>query len=226
MDKLDHALKVAKAGVAAIPFVGRPLASLMSDYIPTAWQRSINQFCRHLEEEVTRLGDRLDTEHVDKNEMADLIQRAIHTSIKTTRQEKTQAAATIVANAILSPDDPDKISYTELDHFLNAVDSLSVGAFHVLATSTRIPPSNSTGARLNRGRPNEIRFNSSDLVDRIPEFEPDIVISLVAELDNWNLLRRGSVSVESIDSHKGYVTNLPIYLTKPGRKFVQFILQQ
>ena len=153
------------------------------------------------------------------------MQKAIYASIKTTRQEKIQAAANIVANAMLADGDPQKISYSELDHFLNAVDALSAGALHVLAISSQVPPSQSTCDLLNPSGPGEVKFNSGNLVNRISDIDPLLVMSLVAQLHNWNLLRRGEVGVTQYDRERRVPTNIPIYLTEPGYKFVRFILQ-
>jgi|GEM_PF-3046778 len=225
MNASDHVLALTKATLSALPG-GGVLASLIGDYIPTSRERSIKQLCDHLVSEIDRLGDRIDQQQFNRDELTELIQRAIYASIKTTRQEKIQAAANIVANAMLSEDDADKISYSELDHFLNAVDGLSAGAFHILAISSRVPADQSTGALLNPGGPGEVKFSSGELVARIKDIEPLLVMSLVAQLHNWNLLRRGEVGVTHYDRERRVPLNIPIYLTEPGYKFVRYVLNE
>jgi len=222
MNTHDHTLSVVKAGVSLIPMVGGPLSSLIGDYVPTAWQRSTNRFCEHLEARVKSLEGRIAPEISDHDEMSDLLQQAISSSIKTTRENKLKGAANIIANALLADGDKEKLSYTELDHFSKALDGLSSGALHVLAAACQIPPSTQMGALLNPGNPGEIQFSSGDLIRRANDLDPQLVMSLASELGNWNLLRRGDVSVRSVEN--GVTTNIPFFLTSLGLRFMNHIV--
>ena len=56
--KTDHAVAFIKAGISGIPVFGGPIASLISDYLPLAIERSvgraIEQCCHRLNELASR----------------------------------------------------------------------------------------------------------------------------------------------------------------------------
>jgi len=68
--KSDHALVIFKAAVSATPVVGGPIASLISDYIPSATEKSLNRAAELLKK---RLKEFEDTERVNENETPPLI---------------------------------------------------------------------------------------------------------------------------------------------------------
>ena len=41
--KGEHVLAVIKAGIAAVPIAGGSIASLISDYVPTATERTVEK---------------------------------------------------------------------------------------------------------------------------------------------------------------------------------------
>jgi len=51
----DHVLAIVKAGINAVPIVGGPIASLISDYLPTSTQRAVEKTLRLLGEKLSSL---------------------------------------------------------------------------------------------------------------------------------------------------------------------------
>jgi hypothetical protein len=130
--KSDHALIVIKAGLNAVPIVGGSIASLIDDYVPLSTQRSIESTTELLGQKLTSLEGRIDAEAVDKDEFSDLFKSCYLVVVRTTREEKLRAAAGILANIFLKQGDPEKLSYTELDHLVRCLDGLSSGAIAAL----------------------------------------------------------------------------------------------
>ncbi len=53
--------------------------------------------------------------------------------MRTHRKEKIKAATSLIANVLFKDGDPEKLNFTELDHFSRCLDSLSIGAIDVIA---------------------------------------------------------------------------------------------
>lgn len=124
----DHALALFKAGLEFVPVVGGAVASLIGDYIPTATQRNIENAVKSLEGQLSSLGSRVSAELVNKDEFAELFKTAYLVIIRSHHEARSRAATRLMVNALLCPDDADKLSYTELDHFARCLDQLSIGA--------------------------------------------------------------------------------------------------
>lgn len=117
-----------------MPVVGGSIASLIGDYVPLSTQRSIEKTTELLKQKLTALEGRIDTEAVNKDEFSDLFKSCYLVVVRTTQEEKLRAASGILANLFLKPGDPEKLSYSELDHFVRCLDGLSIGAIVTLGT--------------------------------------------------------------------------------------------
>ena len=139
-----------------------------------------------LRERLEDLGDRIDVEAVDRDDFAELFKSCYLTIVRSHRDEKLRAATAILANLLLREGDPDKLMYSELDHFSRCAETLSSGAVEVLAYVVHVAHSEGreTPAGMSRG------MSFGDLSSRIPEYSPELLMGLVAELDKANLLHR------------------------------------
>ena len=116
------------------------------------------------------LENRIDVEAVNKDEFSELFKSCYLTIIRTTQESKLRAASAILANLLLRHDDPDKLSYTELDHLVRCVDSLSSGAIHAIGVIYKLSQNRSGLLKLG-----EIRT-------RMDNIEPSLLMGLVSEL--------------------------------------------
>ena len=214
--KTNHVLAVCKAGVSAVPVVGAPLASLIGDYIPTATQKSVDRALEFLREHLEALEHRIDVEAVDRDDFAELFKSCYLTIVRSHRDEKLRAATAILANLLLREGDPDKLTYSELDHFSRCAETLSSGAVEVLAHVVHV--AHSEGREAPAVMLHGMSFG--DLSSRIPEYSPELLMGLVAELDRANLLHRVSASIQM--PHYG---NHQVKLTPLGERFSQFLLE-
>src|SRR5579863_5912580 len=114
----DHALAIVKAGISAIPAIGGPIASLIGDYVPTSTQSAIERSTEILAEKINNLQDRIDVNAVNKDDFSELFKSCYLVIVRTNREEKLRAAASILANILLRPGDPSKSPYEELDHLI------------------------------------------------------------------------------------------------------------
>jgi hypothetical protein len=182
----DIVLVLLKSGLNAIPF-GGSLASLL-EFIPTGHQKNIEKaiglFCQRL----TNLEHRIDTAAVDKEEFAELFQTCARTMEHTHRDEKLSAAANILANLLLKPDDPAKSPYEELDHLIRCVDALSIGAITVLGAIRSITARRPLG-------PNVDAIQFQHLRAALPQIKTPLLRSLVSELESFHLATAQSLAI-------------------------------
>ena len=215
--KSDRSLAIIKAGLALTPFVGGAIASLVGDYIPTATERSINRALELLGKRLKELEHRIDVEAVDKDDFAELFKSCYLSIVRSHRDSKLKAATAIIANLLLRESDPDKLTYTELDHFARCVETLSSGAVEVLSSVVH--------AAYSEGRVDmEVKshsMNFGDIRNRFPEHSPDLLMGLVAELDRANLLQRSGTPMIKVSDYG----NFPVELTPLGVRFSRFLLE-
>lgn len=216
--KSDHALIVVKAALNAVPFVGGSIASLVGDYIPLSTQKSIERSGELLAKRLADLEDRIDADAVNKDEFAELFKSCYLTIVRTTQEVKLRAAVAILANLLLRSGDPEKLSYTELDHFTRCLESLSIGAITVLGAAKSMV----VRAEVHVDVEGNYRFNFEQLRAEVPSIEATLFMGLVGELSGYNLLRiEGLPPIRTPE-----YANHPLELTPLGWRFVEQFLEQ
>ena len=216
-DTSVHVLAAVKAGLSLVPGIGGALASLVGDYIPTATDKSRERAVELLAIRVRELGDRIDVEAVNKDDFAELFKSCYLSIVRSHRDDKLKAATGILANLLLREGDPDKLTYTELDHFARCVETLSSGAVEVLGEAVKTAHS----ARRVDLEKKSHRMDFGNLRKRFPGHSPDLLMGLVAELDRANLLHRGGAPMIEIENYENY----PLKVTPLGARFAQFLLE-
>jgi hypothetical protein len=207
----DHALAVIKAALNLIPSVGGALASLIGDYIPTSTQRSVEKTMELLGEKLTSLEGRINVDAVNKEDFSELFKSCYLVVVRSHREEKLHAAAALLANLLLRPNDPGKVSYEELDHLVRCLDALSTGAISVLGAAHQIAGS----AALVQGH-----FQFRQLSGWFPQFEASLLMSLVSELRSLNLLRVQEGAIRMPNYEESLLELTPI-----GRRFVERFIE-
>jgi hypothetical protein len=181
----EHALAIIKASLSGVPVVGGSIASLVSDYIPTATQRSIDEALRQLAKKLQELQDRLDVDAVDKDEFSELFKSSYLLLLRSHQKEKTDAALALIINLLLEEGDEDKLCYTELDHFARCLDLLSIGALQVLRTIFGIYKQIVSKPEPFRER-SHLTFGG--LQSNLPDLGPSLMMGLLSELAALNLV--------------------------------------
>lgn len=213
----DHVLAVVKAGINAVPFVGGVVASLISDYIPTATQRTVEKMLNDVGERLTALGDRIDANTVNKDEFAELFKSVYLVVMRTHNEAKLKGAANLIVNILLRLSDAEKLSYTELDHYARCLDQLSAGAIQVLAHAVALAEQREPGRLSERS----VRINFENLQAKAAEASPSLLMGLVGELDACNFIHRvGVPSVRAPD-----YANYALEVTPLGARFVRRLLE-
>ncbi len=214
--KSDNATALVKAAVSLVPIAGGAVASLIGDYVPTATQRRVDESLQLLSDRLAAIEGRIDPALVNADEFSELFKSSYLTIIRTHCDEKTDAAISIIVNILLGDGDSEKLTFNELDHFSRVVDTLSLGAFQVLAVAYRVAKSEKIADIETQSH--GIVFGS--LSQQMPEYEPSFLMGLVGELSSANLLHLpGAPSIRTA----GYA-NYPVELTPIGVRFVERIM--
>jgi hypothetical protein len=182
LDRLDVALIPFKAALNMVPIVGGPLASLIGDCMARFQHEAMKKAAEFLRQKVAELENRIDTEAVNKDDFAELFGKYAALAATTGREDKLRAASNILANALLPPGDPNKSPFAELDHLMHCVGALSSGAIAFLGASIEV-------VERQGGRPGDRRFQFSEVKQKLPDTDPDVVFGLASELRSFNLLQ-------------------------------------
>ncbi len=211
----EHALNSVKAILSTLPFTGG-IASIIDDYVPKSIEMGVQQAIEFLNKKLETLDERC-SQMPNPDEFSETFKSFMIIAQRSTRNEKLRAAAGILANALLKKDDEQKLSYTELDHFARAVESLSAGAISVLGTICKL-------ARSGSRRPSSYggyRITAGEIVPHLKGLGPQLALSLMCELGGWNLL---IVQQPGATVGADYATNTPVTLTAMGMKFVDYVV--
>ena len=212
----EHALAVIKAGLNAVPVVGGSIASLIGDYIPTATQRNVQETLESLRRRIEFLGNRIDVEVINREEFAEVFKSAYLVIVRTHQSAKLRAAVLLVSNVLLREGDPEKLSYTEIDHYVRCLDLLSVGGIQTLAHAVRLAEEREPNVLADRS----VRINFEDLQACQPAIAPSLLMGLVGELDTLNLVHRAGVP----DIRSPNYGNYPLEVTPLGGRFAKHLL--
>ena len=213
----EHALALIKAGISGVPVVGGPIASLIGDYIPTATQRSIEQTMEMLKDRLEKLENRIDPGAVNKDEFSELFKTCYYTAVRTHQESKLRAVVALLENLLLKENDPEKLSYTELDHFARCIEVLSVGAIEVLGYVVKV------GRQRDRKKfgNQPVSLDFQDVQNCVPRMDPDLLMGLLGELNAYHLVHLiGSPNVRT----KNY-GNYPLEIPPIGCRFATSVLR-
>ena len=106
--KDDLVLSVIKAGISAVPYVGGPIASLISDYVPLSSERSIQVAVELLTKRLEKLEGRIDPSSVNRDEFSELFKSCYLVIVRTHQKSKLNAATALIANILLQEGDEEK----------------------------------------------------------------------------------------------------------------------
>lgn len=220
--KEDHGISVVKAGLSAIPFVGGSISSLVSDYVPTSSQKVIERSVEILRQKIACLIERIDVETLDKEEFSELFKSCYLVIIRSHKRKKLNAATSLIANILLKNDDPDKLSYTELDHYVRTIDSLSIGAIEVLGhiydLSIQHALKHSEHQNISINPPKIGIIQIQDLLEKIDTF---LLNGLISELTTQHLVKMSFLREKDIQYGE-----YKVLLTPLGLRFTKYVLNE
>lgn len=123
----EHILNVFKAGLATAPFCGG-IASLMSDYIPSAKLKRLEKFAKQIAQDLEQLQKRVNESQILSDEFAFMFEKCFRGVAENYQREKLEAFRGILINSAIGSALPEE----EKEYFLNLVNTLSVLHMRIL----------------------------------------------------------------------------------------------
>lgn len=210
-------LVIAKAGLNAVPWVGGSIASLLDDYMSIATERRIQEFMDTLTARVKALEGRIDEVVSNPEEFVELFKSCYLVVVRSHRSEKIQAAARVLSNALLKEGDPEKLRYFEVDHFIRALEGLSIGALLVLGSIVAA----ARQERERHGSSKPFTINLGHLAEVTNEDNLSLLSGLCHELQSWGLV---AIYVPQVNGRDYKIHRL--HLTQLGTTFALSVLNQ
>jgi hypothetical protein len=116
----EHLINIFKAAAATAPFCGG-IASLMSDYIPSARFKRLEAFAKQIADDIKQLEGELDGNYIKTDNFAFVFERCFRGAAENYQKEKLDAFRAIILNSAIRKD----ASEDEKEYFINLVNSLT-----------------------------------------------------------------------------------------------------
>lgn len=123
----EHILNVFKAGLSAAPFTGA-IASLVTDYIPTAKAKRLEEFAEQVAEDLYRLQNSVNVEYLKTDDFAFMFEQSFRAVAEHPQQVKLEAFRGILVNSATIKGYSDE----EKEYFLNLAMNLSTLHIRIL----------------------------------------------------------------------------------------------
>jgi hypothetical protein len=120
-------LNIFKATLATAPFCGG-IASLITDYIPSARFQRLENFAEQIAEDLLKLSDRIDESYIKTDDFAFIFEKCFRGVAENPQNEKINAFRGILINSAVRKD----YSEDEKDYFLTLLNTLSVLHIRIL----------------------------------------------------------------------------------------------
>jgi len=120
----EHILNILKAGLSAAPFAGA-IASLMTDYIPTAKAKRLEEFAEQVAKDLYDLQDSVNSDYLQTDGFAFMFEKCFKAVAEHPQKEKLEAFRGILVNSAISKD----YNEEEKEYFLNL--ALNLSTLHI-----------------------------------------------------------------------------------------------
>lgn len=123
----EKLLSIFKAVLGSTPLAGG-IASLISDYIPSARFRRLERFAEAVAGDLKRFEDRVRTDYIESDDFAFMFERCFRGAAENPQQEKLKAFRGMLINSAIRGD----LSEEQREYFLNLANNLSVLHIRIL----------------------------------------------------------------------------------------------
>ena len=209
----EHILNILKAGLATAPFCGG-IASLMSDYIPSAKMRRLEAFAERLAADMNELQDRVNEGKIHSDEFAFIFEKCFRGVAENYQAEKLEAFRGILLNTAIGTN----LSEDEKEFFLNLVTTLSVLHIRILKFMAEpVPYLEAHGISSNR-----IRGGFSEFFPvAIPGVDLEVIKSAFGDLHQYGFINTDKTIFATMTASQG-LQLLGNRVSQLGRRFVAF----
>ena len=134
----DKTLTLIKAAVAAVPYIGGSIVSFIGDQVTNEKFHVLESMIESLTDRINKLESRIDPTVLQNEKTKVILERCYKSIVNNSETGDLNSAIAIMSNVLLKESDPEKIEYTELDHFSRCVAELSAGAMSVFVNVVNI----------------------------------------------------------------------------------------
>lgn len=116
----EHILYLFKAGLSSLP-IGSAISSLLTDYIPGARFKRVENFAKQIAEDLRNFKDQIDENLIKRDEFAYIFEQTFRGVAQSYQKEKIQAFRAILVNSAIRQD----VAQDEKEYFLMLANNLS-----------------------------------------------------------------------------------------------------
>lgn len=208
-------LNVFKATLATAPFCGG-IASLISDYIPSARFQRLEAFAQQIANDLLKLSDRVNESYIQTDEFAFLFEKSFRGVAENPQTEKINAFRGILINSAVRDD----YSEEEKEYFLTLVNTFS--ALHIrILRFMAYPKQYLSDSGISE---NQITGGFSDFFPvAIPGVSSSVIESAFGDLYQYGLINTDKTIFHTMTSGQG-LHLLGNRVSDFGDRFIQFCI--
>jgi hypothetical protein len=213
--RLDNIVVLFKA-LLNLSKIGSPLATLISEFIPSRRMLRLEKFAEELADEFKKLEENIDIEFITSDEFAFLFEQCFKAASENYQKEKLDAFKAIIINSATDLD----LDSTEKEFFLNLTKQLTVLHINLLLFL------NDTHGYIKRRnlRESQIQGRYKDFFPIIfPDVDFDTLKIALDDLNKYGLTQLESGSFGTITMTSGLQLLGDRQTTSFGNKFIKFI---
>ncbi len=212
---IDTILNVTKAGFATFPFTGG-IASLITDYIPSAKQKRIEDFMNSVIIDLQNVSKSINANSLKTDLIAFTLEKCLRGVAENPYKEKIEAFRGILVNSLIGNENLAE----EKEYFINLVNNLAVIHLKIL----RFMNNSEDYLRASKIPKQKLQVGFKKLFSiAIPEISIEIIISAFEDLYRQGLINTDSeifnktIKGNSLDLLNNSVTSF-------GKRFIQFCI--
>lgn len=210
MNGKDTIRNIGIAAVAAVPYVGGPLAFLLDKYVPEENKRRQNEFITKLSDEVEKLKQKIDVKNMDTPEFKSIFMKLLSQAIFEHREEKITSFRNILLNVLIEGID----HFDKAEFFSRLVIDLMPDEIKILNVFYQLDVKN---IKLFEDQGNR-RDIYPVLMNLFNEPDKEYIQALIHDCMRYNLIS-GSGAQAKKYGREG------IFITELGIQFVQYIFE-
>jgi hypothetical protein len=204
----ENALDVAAAVVSIVPWLGSPLATVLSGMSSSRKMRRIGDVIARVSAEVKELRTEAQKTYVRSEDFEELLEQTLRAAADEKSEEKRQIYGDFLAGAVNSPGEP---AYEEQIRILRTLEQLQPDHMRLIRALAKTPDSTKSGYT---GSPIET------IVERLPGMPEARIDDLVQQLNDLRITNTGQL--RTMMTWSG-AQNLRSRITPFGERFLAFL---
>jgi hypothetical protein len=202
--------------VLASTAIGSGIASLLTDYIPSARALRLEEFAAQTAEDLRELADEIEADYIKTDNFAFMFEKCFRGVAENPQREKIEAFRGILINSAIRKD----YSEEEKEYFVNLVNNLSALHIRILGfLHSPVEYLNAAGISQNQIQGGFRQF----MPIAIPGVELDVIKSAFGDLHRFGLTNTDQGIFSTMTASQG-MQLLGSRVSEFGRRFMQFCI--